>query len=188
MKEYYKILGLSEKVSEREIRSAYKRLAIRYHPDKNPDNIEYAKNKFIEIDTAFKVLSDPVLKLRYDNGISINDRDLRECQEKARKIFENRLFSENIEEIVNRLDNDDKKSIYRYVAYFYDNQEEFFDDLKNKQVDKIVEKMHTGVKVYFKRLTYLNIAITVGRFLWNIFLFYVFSFLNKVLKVLIYIF
>lgn len=54
--DYYKILGLSKKATEKEIKTAYRKLARKYHPDLNPDNKE-AELKFKEINEANEVLS-----------------------------------------------------------------------------------------------------------------------------------
>lgn len=67
MKDYYSILGLSKTASQEEISKAYKELALKYHPDKNPNNLEFATEKFKEIQEAFDVLSNSFKKLNYDN-------------------------------------------------------------------------------------------------------------------------
>ncbi len=64
--DYYKILGISKKSSTEEIKKAYRKLAIKYHPDKNPGNIE-AERKFQEINEAYEILSDPKQRKMYDN-------------------------------------------------------------------------------------------------------------------------
>jgi DnaJ-class molecular chaperone len=64
-KDYYKILGVDKKATEKEIRSAYRKLARKYHPDVNPgDNA--AEEKFKEINEANEVLSDPEKRKKYD--------------------------------------------------------------------------------------------------------------------------
>jgi molecular chaperone DnaJ len=66
MKEdYYKILGISRDATEKEIKKAYRKLALEYHPDKNPDNPE-AESKFKEASEAYNVLSDQSKKQMYD--------------------------------------------------------------------------------------------------------------------------
>ena len=67
-KDYYEILGIPRDATEKDIRKAYKKLAIKWHPDKNPDNQELAEKKFKEISEAYSVLSDPKKKREYDNG------------------------------------------------------------------------------------------------------------------------
>ena len=64
-KDYYKILGVDKKASQDEIKKAYRKLAIKYHPDKNKDNAE-AENKFKELNEANEVLSDKEKRKKYD--------------------------------------------------------------------------------------------------------------------------
>lgn len=63
--DYYKILGISKTASEKEIKTAYRKLARKYHPDLNPDNKE-AEKKFKEINEANEVLSDIESRKKYD--------------------------------------------------------------------------------------------------------------------------
>lgn len=65
-KDYYKILGIKESAPLDEIKRAYRALALKYHPDKNPDNKKFAEEKFKEISEAYYVLSDPGKKEEYD--------------------------------------------------------------------------------------------------------------------------
>lgn len=64
-KDYYKILGVERKASADEIRTAYRKLAMQYHPDKNPGS-KKAEDKFKEINEAYQVLSDEQKRARYD--------------------------------------------------------------------------------------------------------------------------
>ena len=64
-RDYYDILGISKNADQAEIKSAYRKLAIKYHPDKNPDNKE-AEEKFKEAAEAYEVLSNPEKRQRYD--------------------------------------------------------------------------------------------------------------------------
>src|ERR1700741_4107377 len=64
-KDYYKILGINKTASQDEIKKAYRKLAVKYHPDKNPGDTA-AENKFKEINEAKDVLSDPEKRRKYD--------------------------------------------------------------------------------------------------------------------------
>ncbi|WP_461790255.1 molecular chaperone DnaJ [Pedobacter sp.] len=64
-RDYYDVLGVSKSASAEEIKKAYRKLAIKYHPDKNPDD-KSAEDKFKEAAEAYEVLSSPEKKQRYD--------------------------------------------------------------------------------------------------------------------------
>ena len=65
MRDYYDILGVSKNSNETEIKRAYRKIAMKYHPDRNPDNKE-AENKFKEAAEAYSVLSDSSKRQQYD--------------------------------------------------------------------------------------------------------------------------
>lgn len=82
MKDYYKILGINKKADQNEIKKAYRKLAIKYHPDKNPAGEE----RFKEIAEAYEVLSNETKRQQYDiggmsgfdgmQGVRINPHDI----------------------------------------------------------------------------------------------------------------
>ena len=57
-RDYYEVLGLEKGASEGDIKKAFRKMAMKYHPDKNPGDKE-AEEKFKEINEAYSVLSDP---------------------------------------------------------------------------------------------------------------------------------
>ena len=75
-KDYYKILGVEKNASDAEIKKAYRKLALRWHPDKNSQTEETkveAEKKFKDIGEAYAVLSDGTKRQRYDQGVDLED-------------------------------------------------------------------------------------------------------------------
>ena len=66
---YYEILEVNPYADPSTIRTAYLRLSLKHHPDKNPGNEKEAKAKFIEIGRAYETLSDPQKRATYDQGL-----------------------------------------------------------------------------------------------------------------------
>jgi molecular chaperone DnaJ len=79
-KGYYRVLGVTPDATPEEISSAYRRLALKYHPDKNPKNKEEATKKFQDLSNAYNTLNDPQKRKQYDTqaraggqGFGFND-------------------------------------------------------------------------------------------------------------------
>ena len=82
-KDYYKILGVNKEADQNEIKKAYRKLALKWHPDKISQKCEegedgealklQAEKKFKEIGEAYAILSDPEKKRMYDSGVDPND-------------------------------------------------------------------------------------------------------------------
>ena len=65
LRDYYEVLGVTKTASASEIKKAYRKMAMQYHPDRNKDN-KKAENKFKDISEAYAVLSDKKKRLQYD--------------------------------------------------------------------------------------------------------------------------
>jgi len=78
--DYYKMLGLDKKATTEDIKKAYRRLAMKWHPDKNPNN-KAAEEKFKKISEAYAVLSDPKKREEYDTFGSADQFRQRYTQE-----------------------------------------------------------------------------------------------------------
>ncbi|KAA8913063.1 hypothetical protein TRICI_003292 [Trichomonascus ciferrii] len=71
-KDYYKILGVDKNCSETELKKAYRKKALIFHPDKNPDDPD-AQEKFKDVGEAYETLSDPQKRAHYDSGVDLQD-------------------------------------------------------------------------------------------------------------------
>ncbi|MEO0275587.1 MAG: molecular chaperone DnaJ [candidate division WOR-3 bacterium] len=115
-KDYYEILGVPRNATPEEIKKAYRRLALKYHPDRNPQNKKEAEEKFREISEAYEVLMDPQKRALYDRygheglkgafregGFTWKDfthfDDLEDIFGDIRDIFEKFTFGEDIFDI-----------------------------------------------------------------------------------------
>jgi curved DNA-binding protein len=72
-KDYYKILGVPRNASEEDIKKAYRKLAMQYHPDRNPGKEQWANEKFKEINEAYAVLGNPEKRAQYDQYGAVGD-------------------------------------------------------------------------------------------------------------------
>lgn len=112
-RDYYEVLGVSRNASQDEIRQAYRKLAIKYHPDKNPGNKE-AEEKFKETTEAYEVLNDSQKRAQYDQfghaafqyagtgGYGFGGMDLHSAEETFRSFTEDfggGLFGDFFEDI-----------------------------------------------------------------------------------------
>lgn len=66
-KDYYQILELHKGANEEEIKKSFRRLAVKWHPDKNPDSKDLALERFQELSEAYETLSDSSKRNHYDN-------------------------------------------------------------------------------------------------------------------------
>jgi len=92
----YLILDVDKNSSEEDIKKAYKKLAIKYHPDKNPDNPVEAEAEFKKIAGAYAILSDPVKRKNYDLGSPFTNFNIDPFS-----IFNNFFQNQNIDSFIN---------------------------------------------------------------------------------------
>ena len=86
-KDYYQILGVPRGATDEEIKKAYRKLAMQYHPDRNPGKEEWANQKFKEINEAYGALGDPQKRKEYDQFGTVGNigEILRQAQRPQRQ-------------------------------------------------------------------------------------------------------
>ena len=114
--DYYKILEIDKNSTPDEIRKAYKKLAFKYHPDKNPENTEDSEKKFKEISEAYSILSDPSKKSDYDafgrtefQSFNYNNFDVFTFFHEFFKNNNDEEFEKEFEKFTNNVNNNNKK-------------------------------------------------------------------------------
>ena len=86
--DYYKELEISKDANEQEIRSAYKKLALKWHPDRNPNNKEQSEEKFKRISESYQVLSDSDKRKKYDVYGNNNKYEFENPQDVFKNFFQ----------------------------------------------------------------------------------------------------
>ncbi|XP_039296721.1 dnaJ homolog subfamily B member 6-A isoform X2 [Nilaparvata lugens] len=88
MVDYYRVLDVSKQASTEDIKKAYRKLALKWHPDKNPDNPDESNKKFKEISEAYEVLSDDSKRRIYDQRCSAKSASARSQRTYTRTFFD----------------------------------------------------------------------------------------------------
>ena len=180
----YLVLELDNNCNKEEIKNAYKKLALKYHPDKNPDNKDEAEIKFKEISEAYQLLYDDEKRRIYDLSGNINDNTYISPTELFEKIFEdvdpkikdfikdtytsitnavNKSETGNIVDVIENIDN--KKDILINGAGLL---KDYFTDIvmaSNKQNTELEEKCLSINIINLKK--YNNIVLPIEYFYFN---------------------
>lgn len=162
----YQILELNKDATHDDIRKNYKRLAIKYHPDKNTNKSE-AKEKFIQIDTAYKILSNKQKRIAYDNNSKISEQELQELRKMAEKLFNSGVFR-----ILDDLDEENKNEIYEIIHVMLPrlDKDEFFRIIEQKDYIALVHYNIAIPNIY-------NVIVTRIKYLFeyikNMFVYYI---------------
>ncbi|KFF21604.1 J domain-containing protein [Chryseobacterium sp. JM1] len=100
MKDYYYFLGISPDASEEDIKKAYRKLSLKYHPDKN-DNDDFFAGRFREIQEAYEILSDSGSRRTYDQNLENHQKSFRYNIPPSIKTFTaNKIHAKKGEEII----------------------------------------------------------------------------------------
>ena len=102
MSDFYEVLGIAKDANPEIIRKSYRKLAVKWHPDKNPENQAEASEKFKLIAEAYEVLSDPEKKREYDNrGVGFNPFEAEADFQSRRRPFRSHFSEQHAFDIFN---------------------------------------------------------------------------------------
>ena len=122
-KNYYEELGINKKASKSEIKSAYRLLAKKYHPDKGGD-----KDKFVEIQSAWETLNDPLKREIYDSKLSLKEQS---------QSYENLNWEDNLQKKTYNYSSQDKD-----IAYWIKN---IYEPI-NRSINQIIKPLNKEIK------------------------------------------
>lgn len=149
IKDYYQILGISSNATESQIKSAYRTMAMQWHPDKNPDKDTTAQMK--EINEAYTILSNPESKRRYDNEYSYFKYAHTACGSECADDYD--IKDENLKQDVKNA----RMSAEEFVKNFYAN---FKDD--SKSAAKGAWKAAKPYLVFVAVMSIIGIIVSIG--------------------------
>jgi len=130
-KDFYKILNIDKTATEAEIRHAYRKMALLYHPDKN--NTNEAKEKFEDVSVAYSILSDIEKRKEYDNMTENKQKEFYDVVKK--------LFSKMPPKFSNLTNN--------IIKFFYHDENEFKQDINNIDITAISNKIRGKLNTLF---------------------------------------
>lgn len=118
MEDYYKTLNIDKKATSLEIKKAYRKLALQYHPDKNKS--DNAHNLFIKIHIAYEILVDPIKREEYDEILTRKNQNETKTYKKEtthKKDFTEQYWNKNAERYANMSYNEFEKVIDQIVSF-----------------------------------------------------------------------
>ncbi|XP_067629236.1 dnaJ homolog subfamily B member 6 isoform X1 [Eurosta solidaginis] len=127
MVDYYKVLDISRSATESEVKKAYKKLALKWHPDKNPDNLDEANIRFRKLSEAYEVLSDARRRKIYDARATLRKESSNSNYSKSRGYTSNNGYryrtraDPNRDYAFNYNDDDYNKIGNRYQSFTFRN-------------------------------------------------------------------
>ena len=184
IKNYYNILEVDKNATSDEIKGAFKKLALKYHPDKNINNKDYNPEKFNDISEAFQILSDNEKKKKYNSilemyGLNIlSESDFNQIFGKFKSPAE--LFSEVFDIIPEEFKNF-SNSIFNYI---FEDKKKFEKQLNQFEFDKIFYQVKRRLYIEPIRKIYgikydINIFYKLLNIIYMIFYYCSFYFYNK---------
>lgn len=183
-KDYYKILNLNRNATIDEIKKSYKKLALKYHPDKNQKDKKKNEERFKDISEAYQILSDSQKKEKYDSLLKFNNV-FELTQEDLNKIFG--LFkkpSDVFSDVFNIIPEEYQEVSNNLMNYFFEDKNQFNNDLNNLNFSNIFTKIKTGIldipnRGFGKKITFSEMCSKMVQIVFYIFYYCSFYFFNK---------
>ena len=129
--DYYEILGVSRDASQEDIKKSFRKLALKYHPDRNPDNVEKSTERFKQIIAAYEVLGNEEKRRMYDQSLGEEVDPQSSARDESEDIYNynhagtDDTFGSIVEDFVDNLD----KCFERCKAYVTSDSDEDIDDI-----------------------------------------------------------
>lgn len=172
---YYDILEVDISSSEKDIKKAYKRLVKKYHPDVYTGDINYSEKKIKEINEAYEVLSDPILKENYDNALfsdGSNEQDYDDSknnppsqEQKYEDLYKYDYYNRKYTTNYYGVNHESKANSY---SYHNDSEDNIFKGTINSFIDKLSPGKLLLLVIIFVLLFILILNITFNQNYFNL--------------------
>jgi len=184
IKNYYNILEINKNANKDDIKTSFKKLALKYHPDKNINNNDYNSEKFKDISEAFQILSDNEKKKKYDSILDMNGLNIL-SESDFNQIFGNfKAPSELFSEVFDIIPEEFKTLSNNIFNYIFEDKKKFDSQLNQFEFDKIFYQVKRKLFTEPIRKLYgikydINIFYKLLNIIYMIFHYCSFYFYNK---------
>ncbi len=183
-KDYYEILGVNKNCTINEIKRAYRKKALEFHPDKNINNSDYDPKTFREISDAYQILGNEENRKKYDTLLNMNGLNYI-TEEEFMKIFGKfKAPSDIFSDFFSNIPSEYQEVSNNIFNYFFEDKEDFNNNLNNFEFTKIVSQVKKKIlkvpkAIFRQNNSYYNIFYKMIHIVFAIFYFCSFYFYQK---------